>query len=77
MKKQYLLVSMIAVFSLGSFFVSCSDDDDDSKSCTCTEVGDGQSYSGTLDPASYGATNCTDLARILNMQSDDYYYSCR
>jgi hypothetical protein len=80
MKKKFLIVGLVSVCCLGAFLVSC-DKDEPSQKCTCTEQdGAGYSESQELDPASYGATNCSDLAVKLKMAAgvdSDYYYSCR
>lgn len=78
MKKQILAALLISISTACVFFTSCKDDDE--KSCSCTEFDTetGYSASQTLDPSSYGATNCSDLAVKLNMQmyNSEYYYSC-
>lgn len=83
MKKKFFLVGAIAVMGLGAFLVSCDKEEDGAQSikCTCTET-DYSGYSATreLDPASYGATNCSDLEIKLRMQAgsnSDFDYSCR
>lgn len=79
MKKRLFLATLISICALGAFLVSCDKDDDDSASCTCVEyeTDSNKSYTQALDPASFGATNCSDLAVKLNMNSDgDFYYEC-
>lgn len=76
MKKRLIFVSLAALVTLGAFLSSC--DKDESASCTCTET-DYMGYSATqtLDPASFGATNCSDLTIKLRMQADgEFDYSC-
>lgn len=80
MKKRLFLALSICTCAFGAFLVSCDKDDDDSSVCTCVgcETYSDKSYTGTVDPASFGATNCSDLAVKLNMNSDgDFYYECR
>lgn len=77
MKKRLIFIALLFFGTLSASLVSC-DKDDESKSCTCTET-DYQGYSATqtLDPASFGATNCSDLTIKLRMQSDgEFDYSC-
>ena len=75
--KKIIFTGVAAIFELGVFF-ACGKDEE-SKKCTCTESGDGYSATRELDPASYGATNCSDLEIKLRMQSgdSDYDYSCK
>lgn len=77
MKKRLIFITILSLGTLSASLVSC-DKDDDSKSCTCTETDySGYSATQTLDPASFGATNCSDLAIKLRMQADDDFdYSC-
>ncbi len=81
--KKYIFISAVALFAFSSFLVSCSEDEDPSSStskmCTCTETDYDGYYeeSQKLDPASFGATNCSDLAVKLRMASDgDFWYDC-
>ena len=82
--KKYIFILGLSLFSFSSFLISCSDDDDDDKTtkmCTCIETDDYSDYSATrqLDPASYGATNCSDLAVKLRMaagEDSDFWYDC-
>lgn len=61
MKKLLVMLSLVTLVCIA--FSSCDDGGDSSKSCTCTEYDEtGSSYgSKTIDPASWGATNCSDL----------------
>jgi hypothetical protein len=79
MKKRIFIVGLVALIGLSVFFISCKEEE--SKKCSCTET-DYSGYSATreLDPASYGATNCSDLEVKLRMQAgsnSDYDYTCR
>lgn len=81
MKKRFM-------FSLGLVLVTsclslsaCSDDDDDPKktTCTCTERDpDDPSYSETreIDPATFGESNCADLADKFNYMGTGTIISC-
>lgn len=76
MKKRILFIAVVAVSVFVAFLTSCSKED---KMCSCTEESYYDSYRATqsLDPESFGATNCSDLAIKLNMSaSGEYYYSC-
>lgn len=78
MKKKILFIAVVAVSVLVAFLTSCSKED---KMCTCSEEStdyyDNYSATQELDPASFGATNCSDLTVKLNMDSSgDYYYDC-
>jgi hypothetical protein len=71
MKKKFFLVGIIAIMSLGAL-VSCSDDDNggSAKSCNCTEYSDGENVgSNTINPSSFGAANCSDLAIKLRAEA--------
>lgn len=79
MKKKILFIAVVAVSVLVAFLTSCSKEEN--KMCTCSEEStdyyDDYSATQELDPASFGATNCSDLAVKLNMNSsDDFYYDC-
>ena len=79
MKKTFLTFAVLLAVT-AMFVTSCSEDDEESKKCVCTEYEySGKGESETLDPASWGATNCKDLAIKLNMQmyDSDFYYECR
>ncbi|MBQ2808074.1 MAG: hypothetical protein IJF06_03105 [Bacteroidaceae bacterium] len=82
MKKTFLTFAVLLA-ATAMFVTSCSEDDEEeatSKKCVCTEYEySGKGESETLDPASWGATNCKDLAIKLNMQmyDSDFYYECR
>ncbi|MBR3907210.1 MAG: hypothetical protein IKJ61_03820 [Bacteroidaceae bacterium] len=81
MKKTFLTFAVLLA-ATAMFVTSCSKDDEEeaSKTCVCTEYEySGKGESETLDPASWGATNCKDLAIKLNMQMYDseFYYECR
>lgn len=76
MKKKFFLVGAVALTGISIFLISCS-----KEMCSCTET-DYEGYSATreLDPASYGATNCSDLEIKLRMQAgndSDFSYTCR
>jgi hypothetical protein len=78
MKKKYILVCLVVLCGLTMFIASCSKDEE-SKSCTCTESdGEGYSASKVIDPASFGASNCSDLALKIRIAegSGDFSYSC-
>lgn len=77
-KNKILLVTLSMVFSISSFLISCSKDDDE-KSCYCTETDyEGYSASQTVNPASFGAANCSDLVVKLRMASNgEFDYSCK
>ncbi|MDR2146581.1 MAG: hypothetical protein LBE91_09015 [Tannerella sp.] len=53
MRKQFLLVGVIALMGFGVFLASCSDDDDDDfKGCTCTvRYDDGSRETQTISAA--------------------------
>lgn len=76
MKKfSFIIAAMMVSMSTICVFTSCSEDDD----CTCKEVGQGYSSTRTLDPKSYGATNCSDLEIKLRMAAgydSDFDYYC-
>ncbi|MDR1592175.1 MAG: hypothetical protein LBS16_04745 [Prevotellaceae bacterium] len=77
MKTKFILVSLTAIIGLVVFLVSCSKDDE-MKSCNCTEH-DGYGYSATrvVAPASFGASNCSDLELKLKTASGgEFYYTC-
>ncbi len=75
--KKCFFISAVALLAFSSFLVSCSEDDEPSTSCTCTESdGYGYSESQKLDPSSFGATNCSDLAIKLRMANGDFWYNC-
>lgn len=72
MKKKAFLIVAMAIIGFGVFVMSCT-----KTTCTCTET-DYAGYTATreLDPASFGATNCSDLTVKLRMESNgefDYY----
>jgi hypothetical protein len=64
MKKKIVLVGVIAAMGLGAFFVSC-EKEEESKSCSCSE--NGSSARRTIDPSSYGVSNCSDLELKLKV----------
>lgn len=77
MKKRIFLACAVTMACLTMFLISCNKEGD---TCTCTET-DYEGYSATreLDPASYGATNCSDLEIKLRMQAGSYSefdYTC-
>ena len=76
MKKQIFAVIAITVCTVCMFAVtSCKKDE--AQSCTCTESDYGYSNTRQLDPASYGATNCSDLEVKLRMASNgEFDYNC-
>lgn len=63
-----IIICIISVFAIAS----CS------KSCNCTEYDyyDRYSASRDIDPASYGARNCSDLELKLQETYTGYYYRC-
>jgi hypothetical protein len=63
--KKLILVAAIAVLALGAFLVSCDKDKD--TSCNCIEIDEEGDRVGSksLNPASYGAANCSDLETKL------------
>ena len=67
--KKYIFISAVALFAFSSFLVSCSEEEE-TKMCTCIEYDYyyGDSYTKQLDPESFGAKNCSDLAIKLRMQ---------
>ena len=71
MKKRFLLVGIVAILGLGVFAVSCSKDDDKKEeiSCTCWED-ETPKDTQKINPESFGAKNCSDLAMKLNMSTD-------
>lgn len=74
--KKYILILGLSLFSFSSFLISCSDDND---MCTCTESDYESNYTATkeLDPSSFGATNCSDLAIKLRVATgEDFDYNC-
>jgi len=76
MKKRLIFISLTGLCTLCAFLASC--DKDEPSACSCTET-DYMGYSATqtLDPASFGATNCSDLEIKLRMQADgEFDYSC-
>lgn len=80
MKKTFLILAVLAV-SATAALTSCSEDEEIKKTmCTCIEEDDyGYKEQSKLDPASFGATNCSDLAIKLRMAGgydSEFYYSC-
>ena len=81
MKKAFLILAVLAI-STTTALTSCSEDEEIKKTmCTCTEEDDYGYYKEQmqLDPASFGATNCSDLAVKLRMSAgydSEFYYSC-
>ena len=73
MKKKFFLVGAIAISGLSAFLISCSKDDNkkDAIGCTCTERynGDVDVYSYSLKEmkSEYDASNCSQLARNVNL----------
>lgn len=81
MKKSnfFMAFMMIAISSICVFVTSsCSKDEDKTCTCTVSDLYSGYSDSQQLDPASFGATNCSDLAVKLRMANDDedLEYNC-
>ncbi len=76
MKKESLMAIIIAIIAISIFVItSCQKNP---SSCTCTESDPDYGYyaSQKLDPASFGAKNCSDLAIKLKMSNPDFYYTC-
>ncbi len=78
--KKYIFISAVALFAFSSFLVSCSEEEEETKMCTCVEYDYyyGDTYTKQLNPASFGAKYCSDLAIKLRMANDDedYSYDC-
>lgn len=73
-----MLVGLIATFGLTVFIASCKDHSNDSSSCLCSNG----EMSRTIDPSSYGASNCSDLELKLETAAaqtsgEDMEYSCK
>lgn len=75
MRKFILPLCAIALSTCAICMTACGDDE---SSCECIETDyDGYSATRTLDPKSYGATNCSDLEVKLKMASyGEYDYNC-
>lgn len=72
-KVKFLLVGTIAIFGMAAFLVSCDKGDSDS-TCVCRSS---HGLTRTIDPASFGASNCSDLEIVMEAQaSDGITYSC-
>jgi len=77
MKKKFYSLCVVALSVFAICLTACKDDEP--SFCTCTETDyEGYTASKTLDPASFGATNCSDLEVKLRMQADgEFDYACR
>lgn len=76
--KFKLFTAFIALGFLTIFIISSCEKSNES--CTCTEtLDDGTQYKETIAPSSFGASNCSDLALKLRMESpvSDAWYECR
>ena len=74
MKKRIITVIAVMLSAVCVFcVVSCENED---TMCTCTETGSGYSATQQVDPSSFGAKNCADLAVKLRMASSDFDYNC-
>lgn len=76
--KKFIIYSVLLTIAGGFLLTSCSDDEP--STCNCKRK---DPYTGKIDgtlkaqPASYGVTTCTELARLMAELSDGYYYySC-
>ena len=76
MKKQILLVGLVAAMGLGAFLVSCSKDKDNDGLCTCTAAYTDGDETDDYDPAEEGAENCSELEDIFNDNYGDDIWSC-
>jgi len=75
MKKKVFSLFAVALSAFAICLTACEDEE---SSCTCTET-DYEGYNATkeLNPESFGAKNCSDLAVKLKMQADgEFDYSC-
>ena len=75
MKKFIFVLALVTSMAV---FTACKDDDD-SKTCSCKEYDlYTNEYIGSseIDPSSFNASNCHDLANHLNQFAIDTYISC-
>ena len=79
MKKQFILVSALAVCAIAALCVtSCKKDEESKTTCFCRayEPSTGMSDSDTVSLSEFGASDCNDLARKLSAQSYGISFSC-
>ena len=63
-KNRKAILLIVSACILAGSSVACSKD----KTCICTQYG----ISGEVDPAAYGASNCSQLSRILTQEYGEY-----
>ena len=70
-KLKLFLVGAVALIGAVVFLSSCSKEDE---SCVCRSS---HGLTRTINPSSFGATNCSDLEIVIEAQaSDGITYSC-
>lgn len=72
-KLKLFLVGSVALMGTVVFFYSCSEELKD-ESCVCHSS---HGLTKTINPSSFGASNCSDLEVVMEAQaSDGITYSC-
>lgn len=75
MKKVFFLATIIALCTTCLFVITSCEKEE--KMCTCTETDYGYSSTQQVDPSSFGAKNCSDLAVKLRMANgSEFDYNC-